>query len=308
MSGQLAAIFARGLFYSQDVRTAAAVSAIVALVAGVLGVFTVIRSQSFAAEALGHVGATGGSGAFLIGAGPFAGFVVLNIVAAGAMELIGIRRTRSRDLVTGIVLGVGLGLAALILYFDATYHNVSGAAVTVLFGSIFTISHSTLLLAAILGVVVLLAMLALYRPLLLSSLGAELAAARGVPVRLVGAVHLVALALAVALASLTIGTILATSLIVGPAATALRLTRRPSAAIALAVLVGLAAAWIGIVLAYDSYYWPPLHHGWPVSFFVVVLVLLAYLLSGLLARATRARARTANVRAADEAAALGIAR
>ena len=37
--------------------------------------------------------------------------------------------------------------------------------------------------------------------------------------------------------------------------------------------------WLGILLAYDSYYWPPLHHGWPVSFFVVTLVLLAYLAS-----------------------------
>jgi zinc/manganese transport system permease protein len=44
---------------------------------------------------------------------------------------------------------------------------------------------------------------------------------------------------------------------------------------------GLAATWIGIVLAYDSYYWPPHGHGWPVSFFVVVLVLIGYLLSYL---------------------------
>ena len=35
--------------------------------------------------------------------------------------------------------------------------------------------------------------------------------------------------------------------------------------------------WLGILLAYDSYDWPPLHHGWPVSFFVVTLVLIAYI-------------------------------
>jgi zinc/manganese transport system permease protein len=33
------------------------------------------------------------------------------------------------------------------------------------------------------------------------------------------------------------------------------------------------------VLAYDSYYWPPHGHGWPVSFFVVTLVLIGYLLT-----------------------------
>ena len=42
--------------------------------------------------------------------------------------------------------------------------------------------------------------------------------------------------------------------------------------------------WAGIVMAYDSYTWPPAHQGWPVSFFVVVLVLAAYLLAQLKGR------------------------
>ena len=44
-------------------------------------------------------------------------------------------------------------------------------------------------------------------------------------------------------------------------------------------IIGLAVTWLGIVLAYDSYYWPPHGHGWPVSFFVVALVLIGYLLT-----------------------------
>ena len=44
-------------------------------------------------------------------------------------------------------------------------------------------------------------------------------------------------------------------------------------------LIGLAATWLGILLAYDSYYWPPARQGWPVSFFVVALVLVFYLLA-----------------------------
>jgi len=43
--------------------------------------------------------------------------------------------------------------------------------------------------------------------------------------------------------------------------------------------IGLAATWLGILLAFDSYYWPPARQGWPVSFFVVALVLLFYLLT-----------------------------
>ncbi len=109
-----------------------------------------------------------------------------------------------------------------------------------------------------------------------------MAAARGIRVRLIGAAYLLALALAVALAAMTIGTILSTALLVGPAATALRLTRRPGVAVALAALIGVAAMWLGMLLAYDSYYWPPVGTGWPVSFFVVTLIFLGYLLGGAL--------------------------
>ncbi len=163
------------------------IGALVALVAGPLGVFTVIRGQSFAAEALGDIGTTGGSAAFLVGVGPLWGFVAVNAVAAGAMELIGVGRARARDLATGIVLGASLGLAALLLYFVTTYHSTTGATVTILFGSIFAVSASTIPLVVVLAAVVLAILAVVGRPLLLSSLSAEVAAARGIPVRLVGA-------------------------------------------------------------------------------------------------------------------------
>jgi zinc/manganese transport system permease protein len=108
-------------------------------------------------------------------------------------------------------------------------------------------------------------------------------------VRLIGAGYLLALAVSVALCALTIGSILSTALLVGPAAAALRLTRRPGAAVITACLLGLGATWLGIVLAYDSYYWPPHGTGWPVSFFVVTLVFILYQLSGLPRRRQRGR-------------------
>ena len=284
MSGGLAAVFAGGFFASEAVRIAAGVGALVAVVTGVVGVFTVVRGQSFAGEAFGDIGTTGGAGAYLLGVGPLWGFVVGNVAAAGAMELIGIQRPRGRDLATGIVLGAAIGLAALFLYLDTTVHDASGATVTILFGSVFAISSSSLPLIGLLSLLVLGTMAALYRPLLLSSVSAEMAAARGIRVRLVGFVYLLALALATALAAITIGTILSTALLVGPAATALRLVKRPLLAMTAAAAIGTGAMWLGIVLAYDSYHWPPEGRGWPVSFFVVSLVFAVYLLAGLVER------------------------
>jgi zinc/manganese transport system permease protein len=286
----LSPVFQTGFFQSDAVRNALIVGTAVAVVAGALGVFTVMRGQSFAAEAFGDIGTTGGSGAFLVGVGPLAGFLVFGVAAAGAMELVGIQRARGRDLATGIVLGAALGLAALFLYLGSTVHNTTGATVTILFGSIFTISSSTIPLVAALAGVVVAILLAIHRPLLLSTISPEIATARGVPVRLLGATYLLALATAVALCALTIGSILSTAMLIGPAAAALRATRRPGRAVLLACLLGVAAIWLGIVLAYDSFYWPPRGKTWPASFFVVTIVFVLYLLSGVPAWRERRRA------------------
>jgi zinc/manganese transport system permease protein len=253
----------------------------VAIVAGVVGVFTVMRGQSFAGESLGDIGTTGGSAAALVGVGPLAGFVAVDVLAAAAMELVGVQRVRGRDLATGVVLGAAIGLAALFLYLDTTQGADGGSTVTILFGSIFAISSATIPAVVVLAVLAVAMIVFLYRPLLLATVSPEMAAARGIPVRAVGALYLLALALATALAAITIGTILSTALLIGPAAAALRLTRRPWRAMLAAALLGLAATWIGIVLAYDSYHWPPYEHGWPVSFFVVALVFAIYLSSGV---------------------------
>jgi len=289
----IGALLAPGFFASHVVRVAIGIGALAAIVSGVVGVFTVIRGQSFAGEALGDIGTTGGAGAYLVGAAPLWGFLVMGVIGAGAMELVGIQRPRGRDLATGIVLGGGIGLAALFLYFDTTFHNTTGAAVTILFGSVFAVAGSTIPFIVLLAVLALAVMLVVYRPLLLTSVSAEMAAARGIPVRLVGVLYLLALALATALAAITVGTILSTALLIGPAATALRLTKRPLLALLGAAAIGVTAMWLGIVLAYDSYDWPPTGRGWPVSFFVVSLVFLLYLLSGLPDRRRRRSAQRA---------------
>ncbi len=277
-------LFEPGFFASGPVHTALLVSAVAALVAGPLGVFTVLRGQSFAGEALGDIGTTGGSGAYLVGVGPLWGFLVINVAAVALMELIGVQRRRGRDLATGIVLGAGLGLAALFLYLDATHQSTTGAAVTVLFGSLFSVSSTTSPLAIAVAAVVVVAAGA-RRPAAAAGLGQPRArrgardpgpagrlrvsagaVAGGGPVRVDDRLDPVDGAVGrpggVEPADLP------------PAGAGDGGGRR----------AGDAAAWVGVLLAYDSYAWPPHHQGWPVSFFVVALVLVIYLGCGVARR------------------------
>jgi zinc/manganese transport system permease protein len=268
-----------GLLSSGPVRTAILVGTVVAVTSGVIGVLTVIRGQSFAGHALADVATTGGAGAFLAGIDQFWGFLMAGVAAAAIMELIGVQRRRGRDVTTGVVLGAALGAAALFLYLGTQTSSTTGASFTILFGSMFVISPDTVPALIVSGLLALVVVAALSRVLLLTSLSPELAAARGVPVRAVGAAYLAALAVAVSLSAVVIGAVLSTALLIGPAATSLRISKRPARAMVGAALIGTAATWLGILLAYDSYYWPPAGHGWSVSFFVVALVVVGYLLS-----------------------------
>src|SRR5579875_3896232 len=269
MSHLLHYVIEPGMLASGPVRLAALVGALVAVTSGGVGVFTVTRGQSFAGHALADVATTGGAGAFL--------------------EVIGVQRRRGRDVATGVVLGATLGAAALFLYLGSARTSTTGASFTVLFGSIFVIGASTVPALIASGLIALAVVVVLSRVLLLSSLSPDIAAARGVPVRAVGAAYLVALAISVSLSAVVIGAVLSTALLIGPAATALRIARSPVRAMVTAALTGVIATWLGIAAAYDSYYWPPRGHGWPVSFFVVAFVVVFYLLTYLRLPARRAR-------------------
>jgi zinc/manganese transport system permease protein len=274
-------LFEPGFFSSGPVRTAVVVGAVTAIVSAVVGVFTVIRSQSFAGHALTDVATTGGSGAFLLGISPLVGFIGGGVIGAGAMDLIGVQRVRSRDLATGIVLGAATGFAALFLYLDTTTSATTGATQQILFGSIFTVEPSTVPWVAGLSTLTLIAVAVMYRPLLLSSVSSELAAARGIAVRWVGLAFMMTMAIAVGLSSIAIGSILSTALLIGPAATSLRLCRSLRSSLMVACILGVATTWIGVLLAYDSSYWDPSSQGLPVSFFIVAITFLGYLASGL---------------------------
>lgn len=281
-----------GLFANHSVDNALAVGAVVAVVSAVVGIFTVLRGQSFAGHALTDVATAGGAGAFLAGVAPLAGFIGGGVVGAAAMDVIGVQRVKGRDIATGVVLGAAMGLAALFLYLSATHSSATGTTQLILFGSIFTVQSSTLPEVFVLSVAVLVVVAIIGRPLLLSSVSTELAFAKGVRLRAVGFVFMVVLAVSVGLSAIVIGSILSTALLIGPPASALKVVGRFGVGVAVAMALGVGATVLGVVLAYDSFYWFPSHRGLPVSFFVVVVVVVEFGVASVLQRWRHARTPT----------------
>jgi zinc/manganese transport system permease protein len=229
---------------------------IVALVAGVIGYFVVLRSSSFAAHALSHIGFAGATGAVVIGVSPVFGLLTFTMGSGAVIGALG-SRLRGRDMTIGIVLAWTLGLGVL---FISLYTGYATEAYALLFGEILGISARDVLVTLVAGCVTVAALAVIYRPLLFGSVDEHLAAARGVPVTLLSILFMLVLAVAVSEAVQVVGVLLIFALIVTPAAIAVRFTSRPSRAVAVAAGLALLFTWAGLTV---GYYVPR-----PVSFFI----------------------------------------
>jgi zinc/manganese transport system permease protein len=277
-----------GLWSNDAVRTGSIVGVVVAAVSALVGLFTVLRGQSFAGHALADVATAGGAGAGVVNISPLAGFVVGSLAGAGAMEAIGVERVRQRDVATGVVLGGATGLSALFLYLITLNSSATGSTQLILFGSLFSVTSTTLFVVVIVSTAVCLALATLGRPLLFASLSPDAAGARGVAVRRVALAYTMLMAITVGLSAIVIGSVLSTALLIGPPAAALRLGRRLSTTLVVAALLGALAVLAGVVAAYDSYYWWPSHRALPVSFCVVAMVVVEFLATSLWRRLSSA--------------------
>jgi zinc/manganese transport system permease protein len=238
---------------------------IVAIVAGAIGYFVVLRGSAFAAHALSHIGFAGATGAIVLGLNPIFGLLAFTLGSGIAIGALG-NRLRGRDVTIGIVLAWTLGLGVL---FISLYKGYATEAYALLFGEILGISSGDVAVTLVAGLVTVVALLAVYRPLLFSSVDEELASAKGVPVTALSIGFMAILAVAVTEAVQVVGVLLIFALIVTPAAIAVRFTSRPPRAILIGIALALTFTWLGLSIAYYSPH--------PVSFVITSLAFGTYL-------------------------------
>ncbi|WP_045877301.1 metal ABC transporter permease [Pseudofrankia sp. DC12] len=244
----------------------------VALAAGLVGYFLVLRAQVFTADALSHVAFTGALAALAAGLDARLGLFAITVLAALGMGTLG-RRARPDDVVIGGVFAWILGLGVFFLALYTTTRSGTGngtASVTVLFGSILGLTADRATLTAAIAAVVCAATLTIARPLLFASLDEDVAAARGLPVRLLGYGFLALVGLTTAEATQVVGALLILGLLAAPAGAANRLTTRPLAGLGLSALIAVGSVWAGLT---TSYYLPKL----PPSFAILTAATLTYL-------------------------------
>ena len=254
---------------------------IVAVLAATVGWYMVLRRQSFSGHTLSVMAFPGAAGAALVGLPTALGYYLACGGAAAAMA--GRARPRRRGptgdtAVVGTVQAAGLALGYLFLSLG---HAILGGPETLLFGTVLGVTRTQVyvLLGVAVAVVVLLALIG--RPLLLASVDAEVADARGVPVRLLDAGFLLILGIAVAATSQITGALLVFALLVAPPASAQLVTMRPARSLLLAIAAAVLVTWLGLGVAYFS--------PWPVGFYTTTFATALYVLTWAVTRHRRRR-------------------
>jgi len=219
--------------------------AVLGIVGGLIGPFVVARNMPFAVHGISELSFAGASAALLFGVNVVTGSLVGSVVAALLIGLLG-SRARDRNSIIAVLMPFGLGLGILCL---ALYKGRAANKFGLLTGQIVSVDNPQLTSLIVVSAIVVVTLLVIWRPLMFSSVDPDVAAAAGVPVRTLAIVFMLALGLATAVSVQIVGALLVLSLLVTPAAAALRLTSHPVVVPVLSTVFAVVSVVGGILLA-----------------------------------------------------------
>jgi len=251
-------------------------SLLVALVLGVLGglLSTVVihRDSSFAVHGISELSFAGAAVFLLIGLDVVLGATVGSMLAA---LIIGISstRSRSRNSMTAVLMPFGLGIGILAL---SLYPGRASSKFSLLTGSIVSIGDTKAITLLVISILILIALLFTWRRMLFASVDPQVAQARGVSLRIQSVIFMILLGLAIAVCIQVVGALLVLSLLVTPAAAAMRVTSSQFVGPLLAVLFAVTAAVGGMLLSLGSFL--------PVSPFITTVSFAIYIICFVIQR------------------------
>jgi zinc/manganese transport system permease protein len=238
--------------------------AVLGLLGGLMGTFVMKRDLAFAVHGISELSFAGAAFALLIGADIILGSLAGSVTAALVLGLMGVR-ARDKNSIIGVIMPFGLGLGILFL---SLYEGRAANKFGLLTGQIVSVGTVQLQVLAVVAVVVMLALVAIWRPLTFASVDPDVATARGVPARALAIGFMVLLGISVALSIQIVGALLVLALLITPAAAALRVTSSPRLVVALSVVFAMTATVGGILLALGGRI--------PISPYVTTLSFLIY--------------------------------
>ncbi|MFY9304006.1 MAG: metal ABC transporter permease [Rhodoluna sp.] len=251
------------------------------IMGGLIGVFVMTRDMSFAVHGISELSFAGAAIALLVGLNVALGATFGSIVAAIIIAILG-SRAKDRNSIIAVLMPFGLGIGILAL---ALYEGRAANKFGLLTGQIIAVDDPQVFWLIATSLVVVACLALIWRPLSFASLDAEVAEARGVPTKALGLLFMLLLALAVAASVQVVGALLVMTLLVTPAAAALRLTSSPLWVPLLSMIFAVVSVVGGILLALGG--------GLPISPYVTTLSFAIYLVARVIEKSkTRTKTKT----------------
>nr|WP_218853588.1 metal ABC transporter permease [Schumannella luteola] len=241
--------------------------AVLGIAGGLIGVFVMQRDMAFAVHGISELSFAGASAGLLLGLGVVQGAIVGSLVAAALIGLLG-TRARDRNSIIAVLMPFGLGIGILCL---ALFPGRSANKFGLLTGQIVAVDDPRLNSLLIICAIVVVGLAVVWRPLVFASLDADVAIARGVPARWLSLAFMILLGLTIAVSVQIVGALLVLSILVTPAAAALRLTASPVWVPVLSVVFATVSLVGGILLALGA--------SVPISPYVTTISFLIYLVA-----------------------------
>ncbi|MCU1413402.1 MAG: transporter permease [Microbacteriaceae bacterium] len=256
--------------------------AILGVVGGLVGPFVMTRDLAFAVHGVSELSFAGASAALLLGVNVVTGSIAGSLLAALLIGVLG-TRARERNSIIAVLMPFGLGLGILFL---ALYKGRSANKFGLLTGQIVSVDDPQLLMLVIISLIVIAGLVFVWRPLSFASVDPDVARAKGLPVTTLSIVFMILLGLATAVSIQIVGALLVLSLLVTPAAAAMRVTASPLLTPLLSVLFAVTSVVGGILLALGG--------GLPISPYVTTISFLIYVVCRIIgSRKTTRRQVTA---------------
>ncbi len=235
-------------FQYEFMRRAFVAALIVGTLCSTIGTYVVLRKLSFIGDGIAHASFAGIVVAYLRGLDYYVGAGVVAVITALGIGFVNRRGKVSLDTAIGVLF---TGAFALGVFLMSRLPNYNVDLQGFLFGNILAVSAADLWLIVVLAVIVVAALVVLYRALLYTTFDPIVAQASGISAAVVDYALLVLLALTIIISLESVGIVLVAALLVTPAATAYQLTRRFNRMMLLSAVIGATSAIVGL---YASYY------------------------------------------------------
>jgi zinc transport system permease protein len=251
------------------------VGLLVSLTAPLIGQTIVLRRMSMVGDAVAHTTLAGVAIGLILGIDPLITALVTSVIGVVLVDFLRSRLPHYAEVSIAILMSLGIGLAGTLSSFVRDTNRFS----SFLFGSIVAISAQEVVMITGVVAVVVTVYLVFYKEIFAVTFDEAMAAFSGLPVKLINFITMVLLGVTLSIAAKTVGSLILSSLLVLPVASALQIARSYRTTLMWAILFSMITMMGGLILSF--------YFGLKPGGAVVLLAVALYILLLPLSRRTK---------------------